>query len=250
MTSLLIIKHMQDAVLVAKKLSVVRQGVDALRAVSFTIPRGGITGLIGPSGSGKTTLMRTIMGAQVITSGAMQVLGVAAGSKVLRSKIGYVTQSPAVYDDLTTWQNLHYFARILGLGDDEVRRTIAEVDLTRQATQLVGSMSGGQRARVSLAVALLGAPDVLVLDEPTVGLDPVLRQSLWQLFKQLADSGRTLLISSHVMDEAEQCPDLLLLRDGRVLYYGSKGSLLSSTHTKTVEGAFLYLAGTGRSDES
>jgi ABC-2 type transport system ATP-binding protein len=233
---------MQDVVL-AKGVTVVREGVTALDRVSFSIGAGNITGLIGPSGSGKTTLMRAIVGAQALTAGSLRVFGEPSGSKVLRSKIGYVTQSPAVYDDLTTSQNLTYFAAILGLGKQEVARAIEAVDLQNQAKQLVGSMSGGQRARVSLAVALLDEPPLLVLDEPTVGLDPVLRQSLWQLFRKLADSGRTLIISSHVMDEAEQCPQLLLLRDGRVLHHSTKQELLHATKTRTVQDAFLLLAG-------
>ncbi|HSX17556.1 MAG TPA: ABC transporter ATP-binding protein [Patescibacteria group bacterium] len=232
-----------DSIITAKDLRIVWGKTAALNGVTFNIAPGKITGLIGPSGSGKTTLMRAIVGAQQLTSGTLTVLGMPAGSKGLRSKLGYVTQSPAVYDDLTTRQNLNYFAAILGLGEKEVERAIKAVDLGRQASQIVGSMSGGQRARVSLAVALLDEPPLLVLDEPTVGLDPVLRQSLWQLFKQLAASGRSLLISSHVMDEAEQCPELLLLRDGSVLSHSSKEGLLERTHTKTVNDAFLALAG-------
>jgi ABC-2 type transport system ATP-binding protein len=227
----------------AQEVTVILGKVRALDNVSFSMGAGRITGLIGPSGSGKTTLMRAIVGAQGLTSGKLQVLGQPAGSKVLRRQIGYVTQSPAVYDDLTAQQNLSYFAAILGAGGDAVDRALKAVDLQRQTHQLVGSMSGGQRARVSLAVALLGDPALLVLDEPTVGLDPVLRKHLWELFGQLAAAGRSLLISSHVMDEAEQCPDLLLLRDGVVLDYSSKQRLLEMTETKTVQDAFLALAG-------
>lgn len=236
---------MQDmqSVLVASKLTVVRGKNRALDEVSFSMRPGAITGLIGPSGSGKTTLMRVAIGAQQITAGTMSVLGLPAGSKALRSQIGYVTQSPAVYDDLTARQNLAYFASILGLGNKEVDRALRAVDLQRHAKQLVGSMSGGERARVSLAVALLDEPPLLVLDEPTVGLDPVLRKHLWDLFARLAAEGRNLLISSHVMDEAEQCPNLLLLRNGKVLHNGTKQALLDMTGTKTVHAAFLALAG-------
>ena len=238
-----------NSVIAARNLSVVREGTAALRDVSFSITPGKITGLIGPSGSGKTTLMRAIVGAQALTKGELTVLGEAAGSKALRSRIGYVTQAPAVYDDLTAAQNLWYFAAILGLDRRaETKRVLEAVDLQKQADQLVGTMSGGERARVSLAVALLGEPQLLVLDEPTVGLDPVLRQSLWKLFKDLATSGRSLLISSHVMEEAEQCPEILLLRGGKVLHHSTKQQLLDDTHTKTVEAAFLKLAG-GKSEE-
>lgn len=236
---------MQDAkpVIVAKGLTVIRGKVRALDDVSFAISPGTITGLIGPSGSGKTTLMRAIVGVQQISSGNLQVLGLSAGDKQLRSHIGYVTQSPAVYDDLTAGQNLAYFAEILGVGSAAIERALQIVDLHKQTKQLVGTMSGGERARVSLAVALLDDPALLVLDEPTVGLDPVLRKKLWELFARLAREGRSLLISSHVMDEAELCPQLLLLRDGAVLNYSSKEKLLQTTNTNTVKDAFLALAG-------
>jgi len=238
---------MHDAVIVADELAVVREGRTILDALSFAIAPGKITGLIGPSGSGKTTLMRAIVGAQEISKGSLQVLGTAAGSKVLRVRIGYVTQAPAVYTDLTTRQNLRYFATIMGCPKSEVGRVLQLVDLQPQADQLVGSLSGGQMARVSLAVALLGRPQLLVLDEPTVGLDPVLRKHLWALFASIAKDGRSLLISSHVMDEAEMCPELLLLRDGKVLEHGPKAELLERTKTKTVEAAFLQLVeGSGR----
>ncbi len=232
-----------DPAVAASELTVIRGKIRALDNLSFTMGSGKIIGLIGPSGSGKTTLMRAIVGAQKVTNGQLRVMGQPAGSKQLRRHIGYVTQSPAVYDDLTAHQNVSYFASILGTKRGAVDHVLKIVDLERQTKQLVGSMSGGQRARVSLAVALLGDPALLVLDEPTVGLDPVLRKHLWGLFGSLAAEGRTLLISSHVMDEAEQCPELLLLRDGGVLNYSSKEKLLEITETKTVQDAFLRLAG-------
>lgn len=231
---------MQDAIL-ADGLTVVRDGKTVLDKLSFGIGSGKLTGLIGPSGSGKTTLIRAIVGAQKITGGSLRVLGRPAGSKVLRPSIGYVTQSPSVYGDLTTAQNLHYFAAILGKGKADVSRVIKQVDLQDQGSQLVDSLSGGQHARVSLAVALLGDAQLLVLDEPTVGLDPLLREHLWGLFKSLAHEGRRLLISSHVMDEAEKCDDLLLLRDGKVLSFSSKHELLQKTGQHSVEAAFLDL---------
>ncbi|HSX34765.1 MAG TPA: ABC transporter ATP-binding protein [Candidatus Saccharimonadales bacterium] len=234
---------MQHAAVTAKNVRVVRQGVQALAGVTFTITPGKITGLIGPSGSGKTTLMRAMVGAQELTGGSLEVLGLPAGSRQLRSKIGYVTQSPAVYDDLSARQNLQYFAAVLGVPKTDIDRVLKQVDLTPQASQLTGSMSGGQRARVSLAIALLGSPELLVLDEPTVGLDPVLREHLWALFDALAAEGRTLIVSSHVMDEAERCPELLLLRDGKVLSHGTRGELLRQTSTHHVQDAFLKLAG-------
>lgn len=231
---------MQEA-LSAEQLVVARGEQAVLNQLSFVISPGRLTGLIGPSGSGKTTLIRAIVGAQHITSGRLTVLGLPAGSKALRHEIGYVTQAPAVYGDLTAWQNLEYFAAILKRGKTAVRRVIEQVDLGRQAHQIVKSLSSGQRARVSLAVALLGDAKVLVLDEPTVGLDPLLRRNLWQSFRDLANEGRTLLISSHVMDEAEKCDDLLLLRDGKVLNFSTKADLLQKTKQSRVEDAFLAL---------
>lgn len=239
-----IIRHMKgDGTIIVADLKVVRDGVDALNGVSFAVTPGKITGLIGPSGSGKTTLMRSIIGVQIPTSGTLTVIGLPAGSKQLRTKVGYQPQTPAVYLDLTVHQNLRYFAAIFGVSDPAIAKVLEQVDLTPQVDQVVGSLSGGQLARVSLAVALLGNAEVLVLDEPTVGLDPVLREKLWAIFRQLADAGRTLLISSHVMDEAERCQDILLLRAGKVLSHGPKDELLRKSQTKTVEQAFLRLAG-------
>ncbi len=212
-----------------------------LQDLSFEIAGAALTGLIGPSGSGKTTLMRAIVGAQKITSGSLVVDNLAAGSVRLRSRIGYVTQSPAVYEDLTVRQNLEYFAAAMNAKKSAVDRVLEEVDLQPQTRQLVGSLSGGERARVSLAIALLGDAPILVLDEPTVGLDPVLRRNLWDLFRSLTEQGRTLLVSSHVMDEAERCEDVLLLRAGRVLYKDSRQQLLKQTGDTSVEAAFLRL---------
>lgn len=225
----------------ADHLRVTRQGTTILHDISFTIHPGTITGLIGASGSGKTTLMRSIVGVQAISGGKLTVLQQPAGAPTLRYRIGYVTQAPAVYNDLTVRQNLAYFATVLGCDVRAVDAVLEHVDLGRHAGQLVGTLSGGQKARVSLGIALLGDADLLVLDEPTVGLDPLLRRRLWMLFAQLASEGKTLLISSHVMDEAEQCPELLLLRDGVVLSVGSKEDVLRRTGAGTVEGAFVKL---------
>ncbi|MGV9785982.1 ABC transporter ATP-binding protein [Streptomyces sp. NPDC003435] len=232
----------------ATGLTVVRGTRTVLNDLRFTVPRGRITGLLGPSGCGKSTLIRSITGTQAKVTGTLEVLGSSAGHPTLRSRIGYVTQAPSVYDDLTVEQNLDYFAAILDPGRaaadrrrEHVTRAIADVDLTTHADALAGNLSGGQRSRVSLAVALLGTPDLLVLDEPTVGLDPVLRRDLWNLFHDLAERGTTLLVSSHVMDEAERCHRLLLMREGRVLADDTPENLRTRTATDTVEAAFLRL---------
>ncbi len=233
----------------AEHLTVVRGPRTVLRCLGFTVPRGQITGLLGPSGCGKSTLMRAIAGTQAKVTGTLDVLGHPAGHPALRTRIGYVTQAPSVFDDLTVRQNLDYFAAILAPGRaaaghrrEDVTRAIADVDLTTHADALAGTLSGGQRSRVSLAVALLGTPELLVLDEPTVGLDPVLRRDLWSLFHSLAtDRGATLLVSSHVMDEAERCHRLLLMREGEILADDTPEALRTRTRTETVEEAFLHL---------
>jgi ABC-2 type transport system ATP-binding protein len=222
-------------------LTVVRGGRRALDGVTLEVPVGQVTGLLGPSGCGKTTLMRSIVGVQIVESGTVTVLGEPAGTESLRHRVGYVTQAPSVYADLTVHQNLRYFARILGTSDDDVERVLSDVDLVPEADRLVGRLSGGQQGRVSLATALLGSPELLVLDEPTVGLDPVLRRDLWDLFGRLAATGVTLLISSHVMDEATRCERLVLMREGRVLSDGTPAELLSATGTDDIESAFLHL---------
>ena len=233
----------------AEHLTVVRGPRTVLRDLGFTIPRGRITGILGPSGCGKSTLMRALVGTQAKVTGTLDVLGHPAGHPTLRTRIGYVTQAPSVYDDLTVRQNLDYFAAILDPGrtaagrrDADVTRAIADVDLTTHADALAGNLSGGQRNRVSLAVALLGSPELLVLDEPTVGLDPVLRRDLWNLFHDIATGrGATLLVSSHVMDEAERCHRLLLMRDGELLADDTPDALRARTGAATVEEAFLRL---------
>jgi len=235
-----------DAVAVSR-LRVLRGGRPVLHHVSLRIRRGSVTGLLGPSGCGKSTLIRSIMGVQIISRGSVTVLGAPAGSPSIRSRVGYVTQAPALYDDLTVRENLHYFARIMSTPPARTDEVLAVVDLERFQGQLVRSLSGGQRARVSLATALLADPDLLVLDEPTVGLDPVLRRSLWETFQGLADRGTTLLVSSHVMDEAARCDDLLLMRDGALLASETPASLRARTGEDDLENAFLRLAEETRS---
>lgn len=232
---------------------------EVLHGLSFDIPSGALVGLLGPSGSGKTTLMRSIVGVQREVSGGITVLGHPAGSARLRHRIGYVTQAPSVYLDLTVRENIRYFASILGAARGDIDRVIHATGLGAQADQLVGSLSGGQLSRASLAAALLGTPELLILDEPTVGLDPVLRFELWNLFRELSAAGTTLLVSSHVMDEATRCDRLLLLHEGQILADETPASLLDRTGTTDADDAFLTLinaagthpdAGTEREDES
>ncbi len=231
---------METAVLI-EALDVVRGSTHALRAVSASIPRGRVTGLLGPSGSGKTTLIRAIVGVQVVRSGSVTVFGHAAGSAELRRSVGYVTQSPAVYTDLTARENLRYFGRIVGVGSARVNEVLEAVGLRERADVVVRSLSGGERSRVSLATALLGRPALLVLDEPTVGLDPVLRRELWTMFHALAADGATLLVSSHVMDEAERCDELILIREGSLVAQGGPDELRRRTRADDLEQVFLSL---------
>jgi len=223
------------------RLQVVRGGNVVLQELTCDVARGSVTGLLGPSGSGKTTLMRAIVGVQRIAGGRVTVLDAPAGSKGLRGRVGYMTQAPSVYADLTVRENLRFFARVLGLPGNAVERAIEDVSLAEHSNRVVSRLSGGERARVSLAAALLGAPELLVLDEPTVGLDPLLRRDLWELFHDLARRGATLLVSSHVMDEADRCDALLLLREGRLLAHGTPSELLRRTGADRLDEAFLRL---------
>lgn len=222
-------------------LRVSRGGAEILHGLDATIPAGSITGLLGPSGSGKTTLLRCLVGVQIVAAGSVEVLGLPAGDPALRTRVGYVTQAPAVYTDLTVTENLRYFAAVLGAPPADVDRVLDAVGLGDHAAHLVGRLSGGQQARVSLATALLGAPELLVLDEPTVGLDPVLRRDLWQLFGQLASDGVSLIVSSHVMDEAQHCQRLLLLREGSLLADGTPAELCQRAGTDDLDDMFLRL---------
>jgi ABC-2 type transport system ATP-binding protein len=220
-------------------LKIIREGKTIIPNLSMSIETGKIVGLLGPSGSGKTTILRSIVGVQAIAVGSITVLGFSAGSKRLRTRIGYFTQSASIYTDLNCLENLRYFAQVLGQSEISVHEVLELVDLTKNQKQLASSLSGGERAR--LATALLCRPELLILDEPTVGLDPVLRRDLWNLFHRLADQGKTLLISSHVMDEADRCDSLFLLREGRVLASGTPHDLKADAHTHEMEQVFISL---------
>jgi ABC-2 type transport system ATP-binding protein len=224
-----------------ERLTVMRGKREVLHELSCCVPAGAVTGLLGPSGCGKTTLMRAIVGVQLVASGRVAVLGELAGSPSLRSRVGYLTQEPSVYGDLTVRENLRFFGRVLGVGPERIDEVIATVSLDSHADQIVSRLSGGQQARVSLATAMLGRPPVLVLDEPTVGLDPLLRRDLWSTFAALAAGGVTLLVSSHVMEEAEHCNNLLLMREGELLAAESPAELRRRSGHHDLDQAFLSL---------
>ncbi|WP_395727999.1 ABC transporter ATP-binding protein [Nakamurella sp.] len=238
---------MSDAIVV-RELVVRRGRTTALDGLSCRAGAGRITGLLGPSGSGKTTLIRAIVGVQVIRSGTVTVLGDPAGSPSLRNRIGYVSQAPSVYLDLTVLENARYFAAIAGTGAAGARAAVEQVGLAAAAGQLVGNLSGGQQSRASLACAIVGDPPVLVLDEPTVGQDPVLREELWGYFHERAAAGVTVLVSSHVMDEANRCDTLLLIRDGALLADDTPAAIKEHAGTDDMDRAFLQLIreGAGR----
>lgn len=231
---------MMNNVIEVRDLHVVRGGREVIPGLSLDVGPG-VTGLLGPSGCGKSTLLRSVVGVQRVRSGTVTVLGTPAGDPSLRDRVGYVTQDASVYDDLTVLENLRFFARVLGVGTAGLDDVVEAVDLADHRDRLVGRLSGGQRSRANLAVALLGEPDVLVLDEPTVGLDPVLRRDLWALFHRLADAGTAVLVSSHVMDEADRCGRLLLMREGEVLADGTPEEIKQRSGSVDIEAAFLQI---------
>ncbi len=231
-----------------KNLSVTLDGtVHALKNITVDLPVGKAIGFIGPSGAGKTTLIRSIVGRQRLTEGSIDIFGLPAGSVKLRDQMSYMTQGLSVYPDLTVKENLKYFATMMGHPKGRIREVVDEVlesvDMTDKADALVSNLSGGQKQRVSLSVALIGSPKLMVLDEPTIGLDPVLRDSLWKLFNKLTARGTTLLVSSHSMDEAERCDDLVLIRDGKLIAHSTPAELKTKTNTKSIEESFLKLVG-------
>jgi ABC-2 type transport system ATP-binding protein len=234
---------MADTAVEIQDLHVARGGRAVIDDLSLQVTSGSVTGLLGPSGCGKSTLMRAIVGVQIIQAGQVNVLGEHAGSPKLRRRVGYLTQAPSVYADLSIGENLRYFAAILNVGEQRIGEVVQTVGLAGREQQVVASLSGGERSRVSLATALLGDPELLVLDEPTVGLDPVLRAELWGTFRELAQAGSTLLISSHVMDEAGECDELLLMREGALLEQSTPEQLRQRTGEQDLGRAFLAIIG-------
>ena len=230
-----------EAAVLVEGLRVRRGRTTVFDGLDVSIPRGAIVGLLGPSGCGKTTLMRSIVGAQKTQGGSVRVLGEPAGAKSLRRRVAYGTQGAALYADLSVRQNVRYFAALAGAGREAAEAMIERVGLGSQAAQLAGSLSGGQATRASLAMALVGEPELVVLDEPTVGLDPVIRAELWELFTELSVGGVTMLVSSHVMDEALRCDRLLLMREGRIIADTTPAGLLADTGAEDPEAAFLAL---------
>jgi ABC-2 type transport system ATP-binding protein len=222
-------------------LRVRRGNTMVLQGPSLQIRAGRVTGLLGPSGSGKTTLMRAIAGVQKTHAGVVRVLGRPAGAPAVRRRLGYMTQTRGLYDDLTARENVRYFARIFGAPANRVDETLETVRLSDLADRVVHTLSNGEQARTALATTLVAQPPVLLLDEPTVGLDPLLRRDLWHTFRRLADQGTVLLVSSHVMDEARHCDELLLLREGELLAAGRPDDLLRRTQTDDLAEAFLRL---------
>jgi len=232
-------KPPRPAAIAVRDLDVIRGGNHVIDGIGLDVPPGRITGLLGPSGCGKSTLMRSIVGVQRVAGGTIEVLGEPAGTPALRSRVGYVTQAPSVYGDLSVAENLRYFGALVGVGAERIAATIETVGLGGFEERITGNLSGGQRSRVSLATALLNEPELLVLDEPTVGLDPVLRADLWATFDRLAGAGVTLLISSHVMDEASECDELLLMREGALLRQTTPAALRAETGERELGRAFL-----------
>ncbi len=234
---------MPELAIIAESVRVTAGKALLLDDISFTIDKGTVVGLIGPSGAGKTTLMRAIVGRQRTDRGKLEIDGLTAGASALRPRIGYAAQQTALYEDLSVVQNMSFFAKILSAPQAQTEYLLGELELSDFSQRSVASLSGGQRSRLSIAVSLLGKPRLLVLDEPTVGLDPVLRKKLWAYFRKVADNGTTILVSSHVMDEAEHCDKILFIRQGRCIAAESPGDLLRRTHSASIEESFIAMSG-------
>lgn len=220
---------------------------EVIHNVSIHVRKSEIFGLLGPSGSGKTTMVKMIAGIDEATSGSIEVLGTRMPKLSMMKRIGYMAQSDAMYSELTARENLEFFGSLFGLRGDKLRKRMNEVmdlvDLSPHMKRFVGAFSGGMKRRLSLAIALMHEPEVLILDEPTVGIDPVLRQSIWDEFEKLRRDGTTILVTTHVMDEAEKCDRLGMIRDGQLIAIGTPEELKEKTGSATIESAFLYYGG-------
>jgi ABC-2 type transport system ATP-binding protein len=218
--------------------------IRAVDGVDLALPPGRIYGLLGPNGSGKTTLIRLLMGLASATSGKARVMGVDMPSRANLARVGYMTQSDGIYPELSVWENLSFFATLSGQTDKAQKLQVLElVELDKRLGTPALDLSGGMRRRLSMACALVHKPTVIFLDEPTVGVDPALRVQFWAHFRKLAADGATLLVSSHVMDEADRCDELLFIRDGKVLAQGAPVELRKRAGTDNLERAFLKFAG-------
>jgi ABC-2 type transport system ATP-binding protein len=222
-------------------LTVIRGGTRILDEFNLEIEPQRILGLLGPSGSGKTTIMRSIVGLQRFHSGSISILGKLAGDKRLRTLVSYSTQDASIYRDLTCRENIDYFAALHDQSTKFTDEILELVDLGKNRRQLALSLSGGERARLALATALVGKPEILILDEPTVGLDPLLRRDLWKLFHRFTDEGKTIVLSSHMMEEAYHCDELVLLRNGAILAKGSPAELRKQTGLENMDSVFISL---------
>ncbi|WP_010197557.1 heme ABC exporter ATP-binding protein CcmA [Bacillus sp. m3-13] len=238
---------MNNEVCKVSNLSISFGKQEVLKDINLSISKGEIFGFLGPSGAGKTTLVKAIAGLQPINNGEVEVLTRKMPTLSLSEKIGYMAQSDALYQDLTAQENLQFFSSLYKLNRIDRKKRIHEVmelvNLSEHLNKPVQQFSGGMKRRLSLAISLLHNPEILILDEPTVGIDPLLRKSIWQELKALSKAGTTVLVTTHVMDEAQKCDRLAMIREGELLAVGSTEELQRKTGTTSMEDAFLTFGG-------
>lgn len=223
-----------------------------LNQVDFQIPRGRIIGLIGPSGAGKSTIIKIILGMEVPDKGSTTVFNQKMPNRKLLGKIGYMAQSDALYEQLTGQENLQFYADMKALNNSKqfIEHVSSVVELTKDLDKRVSGYSGGMKRRLSLAIAMLGNNDILILDEPTVGVDPALRKKIWWELQNLRNKGKTILVTTHVMDEAQLCDDVALLLDGRIIAYNDPLSLEQIYQVNSIEEVFLKAEGLNNENNS